>query len=82
MARLCVMRLRAVELLIVPYLQVDDRIHESAEFFTEPRGFDSHLQLNQKKSHPWQEWQTRRKDSATGTMSMEIKGELNLSDKN
>ena len=29
-----------------------------------------------------QEWQARRKDSATGTMSTEIKDELNLSDKN
>ena len=30
----------------------------------------------------WQEWQARRKDSATGTRSTEIKDELNLSDKN
>lgn len=30
----------------------------------------------------WQEWQARRKDSATGTMSTEIKDELNLNDKN
>ena len=30
----------------------------------------------------WQEWQARRKDSATGARSTEIKDELNLSDKN
>ena len=30
----------------------------------------------------WQEWQARRKDNATCTMSTEIKDELNLSDKN
>ena len=30
----------------------------------------------------WQEWQARKKISATGTMSTETKDELNLSDNN
>ena len=30
----------------------------------------------------WQQWQARRKDSASGTMSTETQDKLNLSDKN
>ena len=40
-----------------------------------------YLDLDEGK-RDWQEWQASRKDSAIGTMSTEIKDEMNLSDKN